>query len=112
MSTMKECISSLIPDDWKHIDTLNWNFSKNPLKKTLCYNNKGTRKVKVFQKISTKESLQTDFSNLYFMFRLKGYEETIFSVLILGKNLLLIGLSNAMIFACFLSAINLSIFLP
>ena len=46
------------------------------------------------------------------MVKLNGWKETIFLVLILGKNLLLIGLSNAMMVAFFLSGINLSIFLP
>ena len=34
----------LIPNDWKHIATFNWNFSKTLLK-TFCYNNKWNRKV-------------------------------------------------------------------
>ena len=43
------------------------------------------------------------------MVKLNGWKETIFSVLILGENFLLIGLSNVkMVF--FLSGINLSIF--
>ena len=41
--------------------------------------------------------------------KLNGREETIFSVLILGESFLLIGLSNAMMVAFFLSGINLSI---
>ena len=44
------------------------------------------------------------------MFKFNGWEETIFSVLILRENLLLTDLSND---GCiFLSGINLSIFLP
>ena len=46
------------------------------------------------------------------MFKLIGWKETTFSVLILGENQLLIGLSIAMVVPFFLSDINLSIFLP
>ena len=46
------------------------------------------------------------------MVKLNGWEEAIFSVLIFGENLLLIGLSNAMMVKFFLPGINLSIFLP
>ena len=46
------------------------------------------------------------------MTKLNGWEETIFSVLILGEDFLLIGLKNAMMVTIFLSGINLSIFLP
>ena len=41
-----------------------------------------------------------------------GWEETIFSVLILGETFSLIGLSNTIMVVSFLSGINLSIFLP
>ena len=83
-----------------------------PLLKPFCYNNKDTKKVKVFQKFSKEEIFTANFSNLYFMVKLNGWEETIFSVLILAENLFLIGLSNAMMVAFFLSGINLSIFFP
>ena len=46
------------------------------------------------------------------MVKLNGWEETIFSVLISGENLSLIGLLNAMMVALFLSGINIFIFLP
>ena len=46
------------------------------------------------------------------MLKLNGREETIFSILILGKHILLIGLSSAKMVAFFLSGINLSIFFP
>ena len=46
------------------------------------------------------------------MVKLNGWEETIFSDLILGENLSLIGLLNAMMVALFLSDINIFIFLP
>ena len=46
------------------------------------------------------------------MVKLNGWEETIFLELILGENLLLIGLPNAMMVEIFLSGISLSIFLP
>ena len=46
------------------------------------------------------------------MVKLNGWEETISPALILGENLSLTGLSNAMMVAFFLSDINLSIFLP
>ena len=45
------------------------------------------------------------------MVKLNGWEEAIFSVLILGENLLLIGLPNAMVVSFFLAGINVSIFL-
>ena len=51
----------LVTNDWKHIATLNENFPKTPLKN--LYNNKGTRKVKVFQKFLTK-TFTTNISNL------------------------------------------------
>ena len=41
-----------------------------------------------------------------------GWEKTIFWVLVSGENILLIGLSNAMMVIFFLSRIPLSIFLP
>ena len=41
-----------------------------------------------------------------------GWEETIFSVLILGENFSLFVLSNNVMIAFFLSGINLSFFLP
>ena len=46
------------------------------------------------------------------MVKLNQWEESIFAVLILGENLSLIGLSNAMIVSFFLSRTNLSVFLP
>ena len=46
------------------------------------------------------------------MAKLYGRKESIISVLIFGKNFLLIGLSNALMVLFFLSGINLSIFLP
>ena len=46
------------------------------------------------------------------MVKLDGWEETIFSVLILGGNLILIGLSNAMMVAFLLSGIDLYVLLP
>ena len=46
------------------------------------------------------------------MVKLNGWEETIFLELILGENLLLIGLPNVMMVEIFLSGISLSIFLP
>ena len=46
------------------------------------------------------------------MAKLYGWKETMFSVLILGGNVSLIDLLNALMFIFFLSGINLSIFLP
>ena len=46
------------------------------------------------------------------MAKLYGWKETIFSVLIFGENVLLIGSSNVMMVIFFLSGMNLSIFLP
>ena len=51
----------LIPNDWKHL--LRTETSQKSLLKIFCYNNKVTRKVKDFQKLSNKEiylSLQSD----------------------------------------------------
>ena len=46
------------------------------------------------------------------MAKFYGWKETIFSFLIFGENVLLIGLSNAMMVINFLSGINLFSFLP
>ena len=46
------------------------------------------------------------------MAKFYGWKETIFSFLIFGENVLLIGLSNAMMVINFLSGINLFNFLP
>ena len=46
------------------------------------------------------------------MVKLDGSEETMFSVLILGENLILIGLSNAVMVPFFLSGIDLYVLLP
>ena len=43
----------LIPNDWKHL--VRTETSEKSLLKTFCYNNKGTKKVKVFRKLSNKE---------------------------------------------------------
>ena len=43
----------LIPNDWKHL--LRTETSQKSLLKIFCYNNKVTRKVKDFQKLSNKE---------------------------------------------------------
>ena len=86
-------------------------FKKPFLKRTFCYNNKGKKKVKVFKTFKQRDFI-TNFSNLCFMFKFNAWEETIVSVLILGENLLLIVLSNAMMVTFFLFGINLSIFLP
>ena len=51
----------LIPNDWKHL--LRTETSQKSLLKIFCYNNKVTRKVKDFQKLSNKEiylSLQSN----------------------------------------------------
>ena len=42
-----------IPNDWRHI--VRTETSQKSLLKTFCYNNKVTRKVKDFQKLSNKE---------------------------------------------------------
>ena len=47
---------NLIPNDWNH------SLRKTPLK-TFYYNNKGTKKVKYFQKLSNKETYFTVQSN-------------------------------------------------
>ena len=109
---MHKIIMDLIPNDWKHIATLNWNFSKTPLK-FFCYNNKGTRKVKVFLKLSNKDTLQQTFQ-IYIpwpniMDGRKPYSQSWYWEKILDFSL--IGLSNIMV-EFFLSGINLSIFLP
>ena len=52
----------LIPNDWKHI--LRTETSQKSLLKTFCYNNKVTRKVKDFKKLSNKE-IFTSQSSFY-----------------------------------------------
>ena len=47
-----------------------------------------------------------DISNLCFIAKYNGWEETIFSVLILRETYLLIGLSDTIMVAFFLSGIN------
>ena len=51
---------ALIPNDWKQL--LRTESSQKSLLKTFYYSNKGTRKVKDFQKLSNKE---TYFTLLY-----------------------------------------------
>ena len=50
-----------IPNDWKHL--LRTETSQKSLLKNFCYNNKVTRKVKDFQKLSKKEISFTLQSN-------------------------------------------------
>ena len=50
-----------IANDWKHL--LRTETSQKSLLKTFCYNNKVTRKVKNFQKLSNKEIYFTLQSN-------------------------------------------------
>ena len=50
---MYKLITNVILNDLKHITTLN-EISQKLCLKTLCYNSKGTRKVKDFQKLSNK----------------------------------------------------------
>ena len=53
----------LIPNDWKHL--LRTETSQKSLLKFFCYNNKVTRKLKDFQKLSNKETYFTLQSNKY-----------------------------------------------
>ena len=55
---MHNLIIDLIPNDRKHIANQT---SQKVLLKNFCYNNKGTRKVKFFQKLSNKSILQQIF---------------------------------------------------
>ena len=68
--------------------------SQKPLLKTFFYNNNGTREVKIFQTLLKKDILQTNFSNLYFMAKLNGWEENLWYW---EENFSLIGLSNAIL---------------
>ena len=101
----------LIPNDWKHIATLNWNYPKNPFKKSFCYNDKGTSKVKVFPKLSKEDilqqTIQINISSSNTMDGRKPYSQSLY-----WQNVFQIGLSNAIMVVFFLSGINLSIFLP
>ena len=61
----------LIPNDWKHL--LRTETSQKSLLKIFCYNNKVTRKVKDFQKLSNKEiylSLQSNSAKYIKPFKL------------------------------------------
>ena len=50
---MHKLIMDLIPNDWKHL--LKTETCQKCLLKNFYYNNKGTRKVKYFQKLSLKK---------------------------------------------------------
>ena len=54
-------IKGSIPNDWKHL--LRTETSQKSLLKIFCYNNKVTREVKDFQKLSNKEIYFTLQSN-------------------------------------------------
>ena len=82
---------------------------KKSLLKLFCYNNKVTRKVKDFKKLSNKEiyfilqSKSTKYNKLSFSFQSRSsfhgqtsLRNTIFSVLIPGLTLLLVGLRNGL----------------
>ena len=87
--------------DWKHV--LRTETSQKSFLKTFCYNNKVTRKVKDFQNSLIKKFTSpfnlivlttTNLSNSFH--GQTSVRQTIFSVLIPGVKLLLIGLRNAL----------------
>ena len=87
----------LILNDWKHL--LRTETSQKSLLKIFYYNNKVTMKVKDFQKLSNKEiyftfqSNSTKYNKLFKLIsRPNLLEDAIFSFLISGIKLLLIGL--------------------
>ena len=90
----------LITNDWKHLHRTE--ASQKSLLKFFCYNNKVTRKVKDFKKLSNKEiftskpsvfTIVLNATNLSNSFHGQtSFKNTIFSVLISGVKLLwLIG---------------------
>ena len=92
--------------------------SQKPVLKTFYYNNKGTRKVKDIQKLCNKKKnspfnlIVLNTTNLSNSFHGQiSFKDTIFSVLISGEKLLLIGLRNTPMDIYCLSGINLSVFL-
>ena len=93
-----------IPNDWKHL--LRTETSQKSQLKIFYYNNKVTRKVKDFQKLSNKEiyfnlssnstKYNKPFKFISFKLQSTSLRSTIFPVLITGVKLLLIGLRNAL----------------
>ena len=90
-------MTGLTPNDWKHL--LRTETSQKSLLKIFCYNNKVTREVKDFQKLSNKEIylsalniIVLNTTNLSNSFHGQtSLKDTIFSVLISGVKLFLIG---------------------
>ena len=98
----------LIPSDWKYFETF-----RKRLLKTFFYNSKGTKKVKDFGKHSNKKKILQNTFQFYISWeKPNGWKKTIFSVMIYGENVLVIGLLNIPVVILFLSGINLSILLP
>ena len=65
----------LIPNDWKHL--LRTESSQKSILKNFCVNNKVTRKVKDFQKLSNKEiylSLQSNSAKYNKPFKLTSWQ--------------------------------------
>ena len=92
----------LIPSDWKHL--LRIKTSQKPFLTTFCYNNNVTKKVRL-PKLSNKEIYFSLLSNIISnttKYNLSNsfhgqtsLRNTIFSLLVSGVKLLLIGLRNA-----------------
>ena len=98
----------LIPNDRKHL--LRTETFHKYLLKTFYYDNKDTREVKIFQKLSDKEIYFTLQSNstkykkhFKFIYGQTSLMNTIFSFLKFGVQLLLIGLRNALMDIYFLT---------
>ena len=91
----------LIPNDWKHL--FRNETSQKPLFKTFYCNDKGTRKVKDFQKLSYKEiyficqSKGTKYKKPFKFISWQSFLERHHIFLKYGVKLLLIGLRNALI---------------
>ena len=108
----------LILSDWKHL--LRSEISQKSLSEFFCYNNKVTREVKDYQNSLIKKFTwffnlivlnTTNFSNSFHS--QTSLKDTIFTVLISGVKLFLIGLRNALMDSYILSIwykiINLSL---
>ena len=99
----------LIPNSWKHL--LRAEGSQKSLLKIFCYNNKCTKKVKDFQKLSNRwiySTLQFNCTKYNKPFKFISWtnfsvKDTMFSALESGVQLLLIGLKIALMDIYFLT---------
>ena len=103
---MYKLIMDLIPDDWKHIGTLNWNFSK------MNKGNKSTRKVKICQRLSNKEILEQTFHIYISWLNLMNGRKPYVQSLYWEKMFYWLFYQMLYMVAFSMSGIHFSIFLP